>query len=576
MCTGNVTVTAVVLAVLLAGVSACSAKVIYVDADAPGANNGTTWADAFGYLQDALRVAGGGDQILVAEGVYRPDQGMYQPPRERTATLQLISGVTIQGGYAGYGRADPNARHIELYETVLSGDLRGNDTDIYNAEWQGIVGFTSDPNRAENSYSVVTGSGTDGTAILDGFTITGGNANGPILGRCPDMDYRLTTGAGIYNVSGSPTVLNCTFLRNTSRPPYGCVGSGCPPEADAQALAAGGGFYCSCTCWRMGTGGAGMFNCKGSPTLRNCRFIENIAFGADTYSLGAAIFNGDGRATLVGCTFVRNIAEGFDSEYYGGAVFDCNSTTAYVDCSFVGNSSHGGGALYADNGSAATLTRCVLAGNRSEHGGGAIHCLASRLNLLNCTLAGNRASYGSTIDCDMELRQSRLEVVNSILWNGGNEAAGYFPDVEIIFSDIEGGWEGRGNINSDPCFAQTGYWDNSGTPDTQHDDFWVDGDYHLKSQAGRWDPNEGRWTIDDVTSPCIDAGDPMAPIMREPFPNGGRINMGAYGGTAEASKSYFGRPPCEAIIAGDINGDCEVDFKDFAVMALHWLENYNQ
>jgi hypothetical protein len=103
---------------------------------------------------------------------------------------------------------------------------------------------------------------------------------------------------------------------------------------------------------------------------------------------------------------------------------------------------------------------------------------------------------------------------------------------------------------------------------------WIDGDYHLKSQAGRWDANEGRWTKDEVTSPCIDAGDPASPIGLEPFPNGGIINMGAYGGTAEASKSYFGKPVRETIVAGDINGDCKVDFKDFAFMAFHWLEDH--
>jgi hypothetical protein len=553
-----------------------SRRTIYVDRDASGAEDGSSWADAFRHLQDALRVATCRDRILVAEGVYKPDQGIYQPPCERTATFQLISGVTVQGGYAGYGQPDPNARDIELYETILSGDLRGNDPEFGSSEWQGIFDFTSDPNRAENSYSVVTGSGTDSTAVIDGFTITGGNANGPILGRCPDIDYRLAAGAGMYNARGSPTVLNCTFLRNTTRSPYGCSGSGCPAEADAQALAAAGGFYCSCTCWRLGTGGTGMFNCKGRPTLHNCRFIENVTFGADAYSLGAAIFNSESSPTLVGCTFVRNLAEGFDSEYYGGAVYDCNSTTTYLDCSFIGNSSHAGGALYADNGSAVTLLQSVLAGNRSEHGGGAIHCLASRLNLLNCTLAANRASYASTIECDMELRPSSLEVVNSILWNGGNEVLSDFSPAEITFSDIQGGWEGQGNINVDPCFAQPGRWDDNGTPDTDHDDSWVDGDYHLKSQAGRWDANEGRWTIDEVTSHCIDAGDPMSPIGYEPFPNGGIVNMGAYGGTAEASKSYFGKPPCKTIVAGDINGDCAVNFKDFAIMALHWLEDINQ
>ena len=128
-------------------------------------------------------------------------------------------------------------------------------------------------------------------------------------------------------------------------------------------------------------------------------------------------------------------------------------------------------------------------------------------------------------------------------------------DPNVSFTDVEGGWPGAGNINDDPCFA-----------DRDANDF------HLKSQAGRWDAKEGRWAIDEVTSPCIDAGDPMSPIGHEPFPNGGVINMGAYGGTMEASKSYFGGPPCEITVAGDINGDCIVDFRDLCLMALHWLQ----
>ena len=63
-----------------------------------------------------------------------------------------------------------------------------------------------------------------------------------------------------------------------------------------------------------------------------------------------------------------------------------------------------------------------------------------------------------------------------------------------------------------------------------------------------------------------------SPIGFEPFPNGGIVNMGAYGGTAEASKSYFGSPVCKTIVAGDINGDCTVDFLDIALLTEHWLE----
>jgi hypothetical protein len=151
---------------------------------------------------------------------------------------------------------------------------------------------------------------------------------------------------------------------------------------------------------------------------------------------------------------------------------------------------------------------------------------------------------------------SSSTVTNCILWaDVPSEIYGGTPIV--TYSDVQGGYSGIGNINADPCFA-----DPNG------------GDYHLKSQAGRWDANSSSWVKDDVTSLCIDAGDPHSPIGLEPFPNGGIINMGAYGGTAEASKSYFGKPPCETIVAGDINGDCVVNFKDFALLAFHWLEEH--
>jgi len=97
-------------------------------------------------------------------------------------------------------------------------------------------------------------------------------------------------------------------------------------------------------------------------------------------------------------------------------------------------------------------------------------------------------------------------------------------------------------------------------------------DYHLKSAAGRW--TGSGWFLDDVNSPCIDAGDPCDSIGVEPNPNGGRINIGAYGGTAQASKSTSGivEPVCISPPAADLNGDCRVDFLDFAAMASGWLD----
>ena len=80
---------------------------------------------------------------------------------------------------------------------------------------------------------------------------------------------------------------------------------------------------------------------------------------------------------------------------------------------------------------------------------------------------------------------------------------------------------GTGCIAKDPCFADA-----------------ASGDFHLKSAAGRW--NGATWVKDTMTSPCIDAGEASAAYANEPSPNGNRANMGAYGNTAEASKSTSG------------------------------------
>jgi len=93
----------------------------------------------------------------------------------------------------------------------------------------------------------------------------------------------------------------------------------------------------------------------------------------------------------------------------------------------------------------------------------------------------------------------------------------------------------------------------------------ANGDYHLRSERGRYWPEHDVWVLDEVTSPCIDGGDPNDDYSDERMPNGGRINMGAFGGTAYASMSERRGPQ------GDINRDGVVDFKDFAIMADNWL-----
>jgi hypothetical protein len=161
-------------------------------------------------------------------------------------------------------------------------------------------------------------------------------------------------------------------------------------------------------------------------------------------------------------------------------------------------------------------------------------------------------------------------VENSIFWNITEVFEGITDQIELrvdyCLLPVQWCSLGKGNISGDPLFAKAGYWDPNGTPNNPKDDFWVDGDYHLKSKAGRWDPVTGQWVVDKVTSPCIDAGSDSPEWKNELWPHGRRIDMGAYGGTAQASlsSSDLGSP-------ADLNGDNRVDFRDYSAFSAGWL-----
>jgi len=273
-----------------------------------------------------------------------------------------------------------------------------------------------------------------------------------------------------------------------------------------------------------------------SPTIQNCIITNNRA-GDD----GGGILCHVASPTIRNCIITKNIAEAWEG---GGIRFRSCPGAILDNCLITENSARLGGGIGSSGDNFTNfvdiiVTNCTFSGNSAECGGAVYVRDGSQPSVVNCILWGDTALYGPEIAIYSSWPSSFLHVSFSDVRGGESDVYGHTLYWEI------------GNIDADPCFADP-----------------CNGDYHLKSQAGRWDPNEGRWTIDDVTSPCIDAGDPMTPIGFEPFPNGGIVNMGAFGGIAEASKSYFGEPICETIIAGDINGNCTVNFEDFALMAL--------
>ena len=307
--------------------------VYYVDDDANGLNDGSSWVNAFNDLQDALAVALSGDEIRVAEGIYKPDEDTAHPSGtgNRSATFQLRNRVTIKGGYAGFGEPDPNARDIDAHETILSGDLMGNDDD---------PGYNT---RDENSYHVVTSSSTNATAVLDGCTITAGVAFhvGPN-----------DRGGGIYNSQGNPTILNCTFRANSAT-----SGGGMHTYRENPTLS-------NCTfSGNWATYGGGISILDSSPRLNNCIFTGNLAIRED----GGGIKNNNSSPVLINCLFITNSAN-----KKGGAVHnDGASHPTLVNCTFTKNSATwGGGGIFNYSGSRPTLTNCILWANSGQVNGG--------------------------------------------------------------------------------------------------------------------------------------------------------------------------------------------------------------
>ncbi|MCP4610888.1 MAG: hypothetical protein GY845_19445 [Planctomycetes bacterium] len=523
MKTGNLRILRAIPLVLLA-ILLCPfayGKVIYVDDDAIGANDGSSWENAYVYLQEALADANTAEkpvEIRVAQGIYKPDQGGNQILGNREATFHLINDVSLKGGYAGIGEADPNAHDLRLYETILSGDLKSNDAQLLE-----LLDLLYEPTRGENSNHVVSGIYNEDTAVLDGFNITAGNANGPEYAE-PNSN-----GAGLYNFQSSPMVINCVFTGNSAR----WSGAGMH-NINSNPKVINCTFNKNSAGTFSGGHGGGMYNSPGSNSiLTNCKFSNNRAGqGGGIHALCCT-------PTAINCNFINNSAN-----FGGGVQYKDSIDPMFIGCSFSGNSASKGAAARFIK-SSPILTNCLFTGNSAGSYGGAIaFSNMSTCILANCTFAANIAPQGCTLSCDHVFYGPSIVYINNcILWNDGDKIWNNDDSIiTITYSNVQGLIRDRsekliGCINKEPYFIHQGYWDLNGTPVDPQDDFWVDGDYHLKSQSGRWDPNSESWVVDDVTSACIDAGDPNSPVGDELEPNGGRVNMGAYGGTADASKS---------------------------------------
>jgi uncharacterized repeat protein (TIGR03803 family) len=243
---------------------------------------------------------------------------------------------------------------------------------------------------------------------------------------------------------------------------------------------------------------------------------------------GAGIWCSGGKPVVRGCDIVENVASGIELLAGGQPVID--------HCIIAANGGMGVKLVAPQTrGTSPALTNCTIAQN-TECG------LSGMVTLRNCILYSNGVLPGGP----------QIVTTNS----------------QVTYCCAQGGFAGEGNIDADPRFARLGGWKESN--DANHPAaIWRSGDYHLQSVAGCWDPNRAAWVRDEKTSPCIDAGRAADAVGSEPSPNGGRIDMGAYGGTVQASKSLsvqfaetgqqlnlaIGR----GVVLADFNGDGALD-----------------
>lgn len=414
-----------------------------------GKGDCSSWEDACD-LQEALTKAAEGSEIWVASGVYTPITTTTEED-PCLATFQLKAGVRLYGGFVG-DETVLEARDFVVNVTVLSGDIDGNDS----VDADGVVTDTKTI-TGTNACHVITSRGLTETAVLDGFTITAGNA-------VESHGW----GGGIYNDYSNPTLTNITVSGNS-------------------ANYSGGGmynFYSDPMLTNIIISGnfasqyaGGMYNEYSDPILTNVTFSGNSTSGD-----GGGMYNELSSPTLTYVVFKDNFTE-YESSGEGGGMYNSHhSNPTLTNVIFSGNSARNGGGM--DNFlNSLTLTNVIFSGNSAQGAGGGMKNFTSSLTLTNVTFGGNSAQdAGGGVYNDSE---SNLVLTNCILWgNVAPENGQIFNNNDatsiLNYSLVQGGCPDDSAcdehlLTGDPCFVD------------------ADGDLHLQGN-----------------SPAIDAGNNTA------------------------------------------------------------------
>ncbi len=342
-------------------------RILHVKPTGDDGADGLTWAMALRTLQAALAAAVPGDEVWLAQGTYKPND--VSGSLARNQWFQLKNGVAVYGGFDGTEHAR-SARDPSAHPTVLSGDLLGDDQDIDGN------GFKDPSTTDDNCYHVLCHNpelAIDSTAVLDGVTVSGGNANATVF---PD-----NCGGGINNIYGSPKIANC-ILRDNSANWGGAVYS----YANSFVTISNSVLVRNSAAYM---GGAVHTEYQSSPKISACSFTTNKA------NNGGAMANFSSSSTITRCTVSGNFAY-----IDGGGMYNKASSPLIEDSTFSANTADSSGAGLANEyGSCPAVSRCTFSSNAADSAGGGMYNYSSSSPVITaCTLNQNSAfSYGGGI-----------------------------------------------------------------------------------------------------------------------------------------------------------------------------------
>ena len=402
------------------------AAIIYVNPAAAGANNGTSWTNAYTSLSAALLASASGDEIWVKQGVYKPgtlvDVNGTGGTEAREATFQIPSGVALYGGFTGL-EISRDARNPSVNLTILSGDLDNNDL---NTDGNFIAESTTDV-AGNNAYHVIYTVNATAATRLDGFTVTAGkamsaaaitdanqdggawynklsgpaNASSPAIARCTFQgNYAASEGGAIFNLNG-PTgaavlsqIENCKFVSNKSNVAGGAINLGSFSAGNYQPHFVGCEFSGNEATRR----GGALYMIGDHALIDSCFFRNNkvtaVSPDGSTFpGSGGAVGMVGSNAAFKQCMFETNTSTGNPTGAFeggGGAVYMSTNETQtntlgpseprFTGCGFYGNTATGnttawgGAAVHLSDGGKLRprYASCVFRGNQAQDNGGAV------------------------------------------------------------------------------------------------------------------------------------------------------------------------------------------------------------